>query len=379
MSQSKNVRIIPATNKKTISAAQKRFNTLSKKIDQQKKLLLEWKETIPVYRQKIEQEYDVLADEFNRYRTQMVLLFDQYYDHKLFKKTDKAKLKHLICTISSDLIAEVEDVEELKALFNKYSEEDYDEINQEADVAIGDMMKSMVETMFKVKLDDDVDISSPEKFRAHLEEKMQTAQENNAPEKERKKTKKQLEKEARQQQEDELAGQSVREVYRKLVAVLHPDREPDEQERARKTELMQRVNTAYGKKDLLQLLSLQLEIEQINPEHLSNIADSRLKHFNKILNEQLAELEQQNSMIEMMIKADFNEPFWMSLSPQRLMQIVAEDINTGQNDIVQIKQELEDFQKPEALKLWLKNYKIQKAPTLSDLEDDWFMDDMGLY
>jgi hypothetical protein len=47
-----------------------------------------------------------------------------------------------------------------------------------------------------------------------------------------------------------------------LVAALHPDREPDEQERKRKTELMQRVNTSYGKKYLLLLLELQLEIEQ---------------------------------------------------------------------------------------------------------------------
>ncbi len=48
------------------------------------------------------------------------------------------------------------------------------------------------------------------------------------------------------------------------MAVLHPDREPDEAERVRKTELMQRVNEAYSKKDLLQLVALQLEIEQID-------------------------------------------------------------------------------------------------------------------
>ena len=99
-----------------------------------------------------------------------------------------------------------------------------------------------------------------------------------------------------------MASKSVQEVYRKLVAVLHPDREPDARERERKTELMQRVNRAYGKKDLLQLLELPLGNERIDPAHLSNIADSRLKYFNKILKEQLAELEQETHQIEAMLK-----------------------------------------------------------------------------
>jgi hypothetical protein len=39
--------------------------------------------------------------------------------------------------------------------------------------------------------------------------------------------------------------QAVREVFRKLVSELHPDRETDPAEHARDTELMQRVNQAY--------------------------------------------------------------------------------------------------------------------------------------
>ena len=49
-------------------------------------------------------------------------------------------------------------------------------------------------------------------------------------------------------------SQSIREVYRKLAGALHPDRESDPQERERKTALMQRVNQAYAKNNLLQLL-----------------------------------------------------------------------------------------------------------------------------
>ena len=44
--------------KKALSADQKQFNSLTKKIDRQKQRLIEWKATIPLYRQQVEQEYE---------------------------------------------------------------------------------------------------------------------------------------------------------------------------------------------------------------------------------------------------------------------------------------------------------------------------------
>ncbi len=49
-------------------------------------------------------------------------------------------------------------------------------------------------------------------------------------------------KESQQQVEEQQTSQSIRELYRKLVSALHLDREPDPQERERKTLLMQRIN-----------------------------------------------------------------------------------------------------------------------------------------
>ena len=364
MNRSKNkiVRITPkADGKKILSAAQKQFNSLTKKIDGKKKLLIEWKETIPLYRQKVEQEYEPLEDALSNHKSEWVQLLDQFYDMPLFKKTDKLKMKHLICELSENLITEF-NKDDLKALFNKYSDDDYDTINQQAESAVGDLMKSIAEGMFNVDLGDDVDISSPEKFQAYLQERLreQENEQSAEPVKQRKKTKKQLEKEARQLEEDDLASKSVREVYRKLVAALHPDREPDEEERKRKTELMQRVNTAYGKKDLLLLLALQLEIEQIDPAHLSHIADSRLKHFNKILKEQLSELDQETGQIEGMFKVELNLPFYVLLTPKQLMQRLTKNIQELQNDIVAIQNELETFHDPASLKAWLKGCKVPK-------------------
>lgn len=377
-SKSKIVRIAPKTaGKTTLSAAQKQFNSLTKKIDRQKKLLIEWTETIPAYHQKVEQEFNPLVDALNSQKLEWVRLLDRFYDTPLFKKNDKLKMKHLICEACEQLIPEMNS-DELKALFNKYSDEDYDTIHQEVETAVGELMKSLAEGMFNVDLGDDVDMSSPEKFHAHLQEKLkeqaetQSKQQSEPPVKPRKKTKKQLEKEARQREEEAMASKSVQEVYRKLVATLHPDREPDAQERARKTALMQRVNTAYGKKDLLQLLELQLEIEQIDPAHLSQMADSRLKHFNKILREQLAELEQEIYQIGEMFKLQLNLPFYALLTPKQLMTMLANDIKAVRKDMATVQKELEIFQDPAALKAWLKSYKIPKASAQDDFDDLFF-------
>jgi hypothetical protein len=360
---------------KTASAAQKQFNTLIKKIDGQKKLLLEWKATIPAYQQKVDQEYEPLFDSFNEHRLQWIQLLDSYYDQPAFKKTDKVKIKHLIASVCDDLIVDMEDNENVKALFNKYNDEDYDTANSEKDALVADMMKDIVKNMFNVDIGDDVDVSSPEKFRAHLEEKMREKDEMQEQEppaaetiKQPKKSKKQLEKEARQKQDEELASKSLQEIYRKLVAVLHPDREPDEQERQRKTELMQRVNTAYGKKDLLQLLELQLEIEQIDAKHLSQIADSRLKHFNKILKEQLSELMQETNQLEEAFKFQLQMPFYARLTPKQLLFRIAEDTKVIKNDIVSIKKDLKQLADATVFKIWLKSYKI---PRKNDFDDDF--------
>ncbi|MFA8437116.1 MAG: hypothetical protein ACEPOZ_21625 [Marinifilaceae bacterium] len=80
-------------------------------------------------------------------------------------------------------------------------------------------------------------------------------------------------------------SKSRRAVYTSLVKQLHPDREPDEQMQLEKTKAIQKVTAAYQEKDMLGLLRLQAE-------HLeSNCAQTELKHYSRILRQQLEELE----------------------------------------------------------------------------------------
>lgn len=99
------------------------------------------------------------------------------------------------------------------------------------------------------------------------------------------------------------ASQSVREVYRRLASSLHPDREPDAASRERKTVLMARVNQAYAANDLLALLAMQLEVEQIDADHLAGLPDDRLRHYNRVLAEQQQALESELAALQMPVSA----------------------------------------------------------------------------
>ena len=370
---SKVVRIESVQKKQPLSKGQVQFNSLIKKIEKLKKKLLEWQDVVPRLHQRVGSEYRELIDTFNDRRIKFVYLLDKAHDDKLFKRRDKDKIAHLICTITAELVAEDGDDEDLKALHDKYSDVSLDEQSRETD----DMMKSMVEEMLGVEVGDDEDLSSPEKLKAFMDKMME---EEHAQERERqrqaderrasrKKTSKQIEKEARLQAEELNIKKSLQEVYRKLVAALHPDRERDSAERERKTELMQRVNVAYDKKDLLQLLELQLEVEQIDQLRINAISDERVKHYNKILKEQADELQQEIDEMQTPFKMQFQLPPWAQLSPADVLSRLNLDIKDLKRNIASMEHDLQTFKDRNALKAWLKGYQIPRQPDLDDLDD----------
>jgi hypothetical protein len=322
------VLIANETKKKKLSKAQKQFNTLIKKIAEQKKLLLEWQETLPQYNQRLSESYTPLMTKFNNQRIEWLHLLDRAYHNEDFSNADKKKLHHLLAELSHELVVS-HGKEELTALYKKYAAGDFD--GEQA------MLGETIEQ------DDDFKLSSPEKIAKA------------AP------------KTAKQQQEQEKISKSIQSVYRQLVASLHPDREPDEQERERKTKLMQKVNVAYGKKDLLQLLELQLAVEQIDQLQLNNLSEERLKHFNKVLQEQFNELSEEVEDIESAFKRQMNLSRSIHLSPKYLMKNLDEAMKDLQRSIKGLQTNNKAAKDSAVLKSWLKSYQIPKASDCANL------------
>lgn len=308
MSSSRAIHITMQGERPVLSKAQKTFNRLIKKINGQKEQLSAWQAMIPLHQQQYASEFAPLLQRYNQHRADLVRLFDQAYEDKALSKTDRNKISHIICTVTAELLAEDDD-ETFKALYNKYSDTDFDMQTEQENKVI----KSMMEGMLGIHLDDDVDFSSKEDLMAQVDQQMKKkfAEEEARQEaleerrSKRKKSTRESTRETRREMEQQHVSQSLREVFRKLASALHPDREPDPLERERKTALMQKVNVAYGNKDLLQLLELQLEVEQIDQSALDRIPEDRLKHYNKVLTEQSAELQQELDAVEFSFKARF--------------------------------------------------------------------------
>jgi len=362
MPAKKVIHIKAAPAQAVLSPAQKKFNNLIKKIDAQKQLLADWQEMFERCQRDAVEKLAPLKQSMKEQQTAMVQLLDRQFTSNKFTQIQQEKLTHIIVELCEELLCS-DDNAELKAMYNKYTQSDYDtEAEEEQDVTT-EFMKSMFEKEFGIVLDDDdIDLQNPqataERLTAKVKQLEAEAEAAEAARPQRKKSAKQLAKEAREAEEAAYVSKSIQAVYRQLTAALHPDREQDPIERERKTELMQQVTVAYSNKDLLKLLELQLAVEQIDQSKLSSLSAERLRHYNKILSDQLAELQDElvlkKEQIRMMLQLSPFEP----LSPNRLVTLLKHDIQTLRAALKGIQNDLQVFQDVKNLKAWLKNFRL---------------------
>jgi hypothetical protein len=263
-------------------------------------------------------------------------------------KTDAASLQQMICEMAGALLdsddgaapdgatvemqAAAEAAEnELKSLYNRHSETDYDSEGQEQ---LQDM-KAMLEKMGGVDLGEEPVESIEELMRrahAQMHAKAEGAQEPDVEPpaaRRREKPKRKTAAQKRAEEDAQRISQTVREVYRKLASALHPDRLPagaSAAERDERTTLMQRANAAYEAGDLLKLLELQLQIEQVDLAHATNIAADQVRHFNKLLNEQLRELEVEIDSRQHAFCASFGLMVDRRLDPGKLVELIKDEL-----------------------------------------------------
>ena len=372
------VRVANSQQQAPASRAHTQFNNLIKKIDKQKKQLADWIATESLYRNKVAQDYVPQHARVAHLKAELAQLFDRAHDDSRFKKRDREKLSHLILSLADSVLDEL-DHEGMRALYDKYNDVDFETEQRDADAAEVEFLRSMMDSL-GVEFGDDVDMTDPESITEALQQRIREEQASrsafeeakNANRKPRKKSAKQLEKEARQETEEKNISKSIQAIYRKLVTELHPDREADPDERARKTELMQAVNVAYEKRDLLQLLELQITLEQISPEHIGAITEDRIKHYNKVLREQSAELQQELSLIQNQLRSQFQLPYYLPLTPMDVINRLNGDILHLKQVAQSIEHDLSVLADLDALKQWVKSYKIPRPRPMDDLDFSGF-------
>ncbi len=352
----KPLRITPQPNQPPLSKGQRTFNSLVKKIEASRASLAEWQAVVLACDLKVASVYAPLLKNFRELQAEMVRVLDRSLDRKGLSKAEHRVVQELICTVAEGVIVDTTD-ESIKEIYDKHSDTSFDE----RDVDAVESLKATMESAFGIDLGDAPNSDSPEALLAHLEAEMEKQHLREMAEQdarsERKKTARQLAREEKVKAEADQTSLSIREVYRALVSALHPDREPDVDERKRKTALMQRVNQAYEKKDLLQLLELQLELEQIDARTIAGLSEERLKHFNQILEDQWCELEQEITHLVMPLREQFDLSPYGHLAPKSVMKYLLQDIAALRRNIRQIQKEILVPNNLAAFKAWIKAYR----------------------
>jgi len=307
------VRIAPTGLTQPLSPGQQQFNDLMQAIEVQRQRLAEWNEALHKVQQRHAQEIVPLNDAYGDRHADLVQWLDQRADDKALSRADQGFLRELICDMA-DALLHTRHAKAMTAIHNRNRPLDPEPETPAARAAPAMLPDS--EPQDALSLDD---------IQAQIDAQMaeQAAQREQARRAHQSARRKPTAPQAQARAEEAHASQSIREVYRKLVSALHPDREPDAAERLRKTGLMQRVNQAYDKDDLLSLLQLQLEIEQINTKALGSLADDRLRHYNKVLSDQLGELQQEVAMLEQRFRQHYGLSRQERVNPATLMKIFA--------------------------------------------------------
>ncbi|KAB7731647.1 hypothetical protein F5984_05290 [Rudanella paleaurantiibacter] len=354
MAKQQVVRVSIVKEKASLSKAQKEFNELTRQIEKTERDLVNLREAADRIQQRVEGELRPLLKKLTDVQVKLVKLYDRAAMQQDLSRGDQRKLAQLITEITYDLIGQ-HGIDALKPIHDKYSDVTFDERvrHQHQSDALREHKRADEEAHSDgVPIEEE---DSWEKAEAEAEEwRRKQADEERAA---RPKSEKQRVREAKRAEEARNITRSVRALYMDLVKTFHPDREPDEVEKIRKTEIMQRVTQAYDANDLLGLLRLQMEFNRIDQEHLETLADEQLGYYNKILKGQVAELDAKLFALQSQLGRMLGSAFGFIHSPVSLDFNFNTYLNQVKKMLKASKSELEVLSDTDMLKLWLKGYR----------------------
>jgi len=259
------------------SAQQKKLNRLIDKIEQQKVSLSTWQNAQAEIQQHIRQKLmPVYSDLHEVLFQQLDQLWNLLHSHD-FSKADMQQLDEKIAQLaqmlkrSKQLAAEqLELVQQIDTFYQQHAGEsvkknrkaqpikfEYDESNEQS-----------------AEYDEDFEQYAAEQQQAREQAKQQRQQQ-------------------KREQAEQMATQSLKTVYLKIAAMIHPDREQDETKKLEKTEWFQQASQAYEKQDLFYLLKLQLQLEQNKGLGAKELSAEQLRFYKLALDAQSQQLESQ--------------------------------------------------------------------------------------
>lgn len=338
---------------KPLNKKQKEFNVLSETIEALDRQTADLQWAYDEMLRRMPSDLDPLIREYQGCRADIVNLWDRAYEAEHFRKAYQTKLAFLITENAYDLIKN-HGLTELKPVFNKYNPVNIDILLEE------DRLKETTRIKDPAFLLESEHVPEPEISFHELSKEEQLR----------------IKAERREQRMDQRTREaqqakttkSVRSVYMELVKTFHPDRETDEAEKQSKTETMQRITKAYQANNLLSLLKLQMELEQIDRPGLENLNKNQLSYYNKILKQQVEELDLQKVALQQKISALCGLPYQHANSQVTVIAKFNTNINELKAEIKNIRKVYKHWLVPSQLKAYLKPFQIPNQPD-DDFDD----------
>ncbi|MCX0339787.1 molecular chaperone DnaJ [Acinetobacter radioresistens] len=264
-----------------LSPQQKKLNSLIDKIEQQQLELKQWQQAQEEIQQYIRQ---TLMPVYQELHTVLFQQLEQLWKHLHEAEFSKAEATQLDVKIQY-LAAYLKDSQSLSGQQAQIVDDIYNYYQQHIEQNQARKNKKQIAEEIELFFDEENDSAQKvsEGFEKWDSEKYSQAREQA-------KLKRQQEK---LEQATKLAEQSLKTVYLKIAATIHPDREPDESKKVEKTELLQRANEAYAVQDLFYLLKLQIQIEQNRGTSQKGLSAEQMKFYQLALDLQSQKLEDQ--------------------------------------------------------------------------------------
>jgi hypothetical protein len=358
-----------------LSRWQREFNALSADVLALRSKLADTQELLDSYRSHLSKVYEPRWRDLLAARRDWVLAADRVLQRqealpktqRLSRKRQKHLSEHLLAALE-DLLQELgHDDEALITIHDRYNDITLDESRALEQALVQSIMEDAVGVEAMQGVDDDSIESILRHAQAQLQARLDAAAHGREGKAQGRPTKESLKRE----QAAKDITQSVRDVYRKLASSLHPDREPDATERARKTELMQQANQAYAQGDLVQLLTLQMSVLQADQNALAQADDARLKLYCQALREQRQVLAAEVADLEAPIRHGLQRgPRGPMPERQAMLAHIDADTKQLKRGVAQVRQDMANLLDPRLCGALVDSLQLPSdEPDLSELEE----------
>ena len=351
-----------------LTPAQKRFNTLLARVSQLSDAIALLEALSSQHRSRHLSAMQALQAQEDVARQNLLLFLDDRLQQAELTAAHRRSATQIILALC-EALAHNRDTQ-VQAVFQRHhSEEDAQALAEEARAG-AEHAKAVFEDLFGKPLHGADDLHTAEAvFEAGLRQYREQQQRLEDKRQAKKAKKKPAARQLKDAQQKMDAHTALRTVYRQLASALHPDREPDEAERLRKTALMSEVNAAYDRKNLSELLKLQLQIAQIDSAALSRMADDKLNTMCLLLKEQVEALEEDEAQAQFEIRHDLGVNELDHISAESLARALAIQLRDKEHAIRTLERDLRRIQNDAELKRWLKEQAQLAKEARAELTD----------